>query len=471
MANRIELLIQAQDRASGVIQKVGSSVGQLGTEMAGLSRFAGAGGPLGIALAATAGLSTATFKLASAFGNEVEELDNLAAASGATVQQLQIMRRVTENQGLSADTLVGSMRFLNRAIADQNPLLARLGINTRDAHEALLQLSDAFGRSRDAAAKNKIAMTLLGRSGSELISVLEGLRAKEADVAQQLGDGLFSEKMLEQGRKWDAEWDRISTRWEGFMKRIGGAAATAGNSIVDALGAATKFASGKGFPRFVPGMGAGMGAGVTSLGAAGPVDSNLAAALKDAPVDLARLASAYATFVEVRQRDLMISTTGRDLFSALLGLGEGAADPGTRFTAGAEESFDRLVTLSNSLANGFSDAFAVMTIGTREWADVTRSIVHNLVNDLIAEFNRMAATWVLRQILTFATGGLTAGAGGGMGFDPKALQATHPRTEAGSVTHYHINALDAASITQSMTNPLGGWRRAGDSVSFGASMA
>jgi ribosomal protein S15P/S13E len=206
--------------------------------------MAGAAAALGPAAAVVAGLGSAlgiaaggAVLLSKNLADTVEQLDNLSAVTGVSVDNLQVLQELFKRSGLDADVARTALFRLNQEIDKQNPLLARLGVTTRDPMEALLQLSDAFRSSTDAAARARAAQELLGRGGKDLLAVLDSLRESFPSLRaemEQTGQ-LMGADMVDAGRKFDREWERLTGRFEGFMNRLKGAAAEAANALIDAF--------------------------------------------------------------------------------------------------------------------------------------------------------------------------------------------------------------------------------------------
>ena len=207
----------------------------------GLAAAGAAFGVVGIAVtgatAAIGLLGGAAFVAAKKLADTVEQLDNLSRTTGVSVADLQVLQQLFERAGLGADVARTALHRLNVAIGDNNPLLAKLGITSRDTTTALFQLATAMSTSSDAGARAKVAQELLGRGGKDLLAVLDDLKTTfPALSAEMTATGqLMSGGMLDAGRKFDKEWERLTGRFEGFMNRIKHAAADAANGIIEAF--------------------------------------------------------------------------------------------------------------------------------------------------------------------------------------------------------------------------------------------
>jgi len=234
MASALEFVIKARDEASGAIGRVSGQATDLRSV---LSSLVTGGGPFGIITAAVVATTGAVVALSVAMAEEVERLDRVAKASGTTTENIQVLEQVFRDAGLSSEDAATSLVFMNRAIGRGEPLLAKLGITTRDALEATLQLGDAFAGSDDAAKKQALSLKLLGRSSAETVAILDTLRATVGTTraAMQANGGIFSEKDKENARKLDATIDTLSRNWKGAMTRMQSAIAPWALSAVQAF--------------------------------------------------------------------------------------------------------------------------------------------------------------------------------------------------------------------------------------------
>ncbi len=225
-----EALLQINPAAGAAISRISG----IASAAAGFGPVAAAAG----GVAAAVGLvGVAAIGAAKHLADTVEELDNLARATGTGVGDIQVLSELFKRQGLGAETARTALHRLNVAIGESNPLLAKLGVTSRDPMQALLQLSAAFQTSTDAAARAKVAQELLGRGGKDLLAVIDSLGGSFPALRQEMESTgqLMSGEMLEAGRKFDESWERLAGRFEGQMNRIKKAAADAANDLLDAF--------------------------------------------------------------------------------------------------------------------------------------------------------------------------------------------------------------------------------------------
>lgn len=123
-------------------------------------------------------------KSVSDFG---EEISRAAQKTGMAAEQISGLKFAAESTGTEFDVLVRGLAIFDRnvsGLANTNSqaakAIAALGISTKDAaghilpaHALLLDIAQRFQGMRDGAEKTAIAMTLFGRSGADLIPLLD----------------------------------------------------------------------------------------------------------------------------------------------------------------------------------------------------------------------------------------------------------------------------------------------------------
>jgi len=262
MANAIEYILGATWRGGPAIQQatrqltgITGALGKMGpaaqaalsplTSMAGgLGQIGAAAGPIGIAAAALVGLGTAGFMAAKSLSDTYERLQNLSAATGAAVPDLQTFQQFFKDAGMDADSATQSLVFLNRAIGSQSPMLKQLAAATGDARfqsqelmTVLMAVSNVFAGSADNAKKTAIATELFGRGSRDLLSVIDQLAVRFPQMQSELrGMGVLIEgDLARQLSAFDTQMDTFAKHWEGWRTRIGGHAAGMANDIIKAF--------------------------------------------------------------------------------------------------------------------------------------------------------------------------------------------------------------------------------------------
>jgi hypothetical protein len=246
------LKIKANVEGEGAIGKLSQSLG-------GLSTTAGkvTGGMKGM-LAAAGGLSGALGSLVpvvSGVGlvamaqnaiNAADNMNDLRQKTGVSVEMLSRFQQAANASGSSIEAVGGALIKLNRNMGSQNKgameALQELGISATDASgklkstdQIMLEVADRFRTMPDGAQKTAAAMALFGRSGADMIPMLNGGRqAIESLEATMTG-------------KFAAGADELNDKVEalqGKLLRLGVALGTALmpmlNKVADAIGGMVK---------------------------------------------------------------------------------------------------------------------------------------------------------------------------------------------------------------------------------------
>jgi hypothetical protein len=159
-----------------------------------------------------AGASAGIIEIVSAFDGFVESAGKLEHASqevGTTVEQLSRLQFAAVESGVSSEELTQKLdifaRTAEKAAAGSTQQAAAfdaIGVSVTDANgqmksmnELLLEVADKFASYRDSAEKTALAQQLFGRSGAELIPLLnkgaEGIRELNAR-SDELGNTISS---------------------------------------------------------------------------------------------------------------------------------------------------------------------------------------------------------------------------------------------------------------------------------------
>lgn len=176
-------------------------------------------GPAIIAAIGVGGIGTA-IKQAINFG---DELNVLRQRTGITVENLSRLKYVADQSGGSLGTIAQGVKFLSRTMAEK-------GMGGMDVNEALLSVADQFKAMPDGAEKSALAMKLFGRSGTEMIPILNqgaaSIRAmmKEADLFGVTISGQFAQQA-----------DDFNDNLDKMGKMFQGIAITAAEQLVPAL--------------------------------------------------------------------------------------------------------------------------------------------------------------------------------------------------------------------------------------------
>lgn len=185
LANMAELKKQ-MDQGVGIVKGASEQM-QKAADLAGKAL-----GLLGVTL--TIGAFTGFIRNAI---DSAAALDNLSKRTSVSVKELSSLQLSYKLAGMSNDAMGSSMAKLSQQMSEGNVGLRALGVNARDAAgnlrtptSVLMELSDKFAAMQDGAGKTALAMEIFGKSGAEMLPMLnggsEGIREMTA-MAEKLG--------------------------------------------------------------------------------------------------------------------------------------------------------------------------------------------------------------------------------------------------------------------------------------------
>jgi hypothetical protein len=115
-----------------------------------------------------------------------DQIKELSQATGVGVESLQILANAAKSEGVGMDGLAHSLTILTRMMAaakggskDTAAAFKQLGVEVsdgrghiRNADEVFLDLAEAMSKMPDSAQKTALAFKVLGKSGPDMIKVL-----------------------------------------------------------------------------------------------------------------------------------------------------------------------------------------------------------------------------------------------------------------------------------------------------------
>lgn len=101
-----------------------------------------------------------------------DRINDLSQQIGISVPQLAGYKLAAESSGLTLDTFGNAVKRLSVYMVKHEKELAQAGITAKDVDGALAQLADRFTDMPDGAEKTAIAMALMGRTGADMIPLL-----------------------------------------------------------------------------------------------------------------------------------------------------------------------------------------------------------------------------------------------------------------------------------------------------------
>jgi len=199
---KVKANVQGQGEIDGLSRSLGNLNRQAGATGGGLGRMGqaakGVGGLMGALLpvGAVAGLTA----IAKGSIDAADNLNDMSQRTGVAVESLSKFGQAAQDSGSSIEGVAKGMGQLAKRITDPSSAaskaLSGIGVATRDAQgkvrsldAVMLEISDRFAKMPDGAEKSALAMQLFGKSGVELIPMLnQGRAALEQYQATISGD-------------------------------------------------------------------------------------------------------------------------------------------------------------------------------------------------------------------------------------------------------------------------------------------
>jgi len=197
----------------------------LNSKLDGVGRGMGDGVSAGAATMQTAFLGIAAAASVHVFSGMIQSsieladnLKDLSAKSGATVETLSGFKLAAESSGASLEAVAMGIKGISKTIAEHGSMLKQLGVDTKDPTDAMIQLADVFVAVQDPADRSALAMKLFGKSGVEMLPMLmEG----SAGLREMVTQGTeLSGVTTEMSRRADAFNDSMGTMRAGISGNI-----------------------------------------------------------------------------------------------------------------------------------------------------------------------------------------------------------------------------------------------------------
>jgi len=186
---------------------------------------------------------------------------DMSQRTGIATETLSGLKLAAEKSGTSIEGVAIGLRFLGRSMVNaadgvktSADAFADLGISVNDANgklrpmqDVMLDVADRFAGMENGAAKTALAIKLFGRSGTELIPMLnlgaEGLR-KEIELAEKLGL-VFTEKTARAADKFKDTMTELNGALTGMRNDIGNALIPVFTQLAAGVTTALTFIRGK----------------------------------------------------------------------------------------------------------------------------------------------------------------------------------------------------------------------------------
>lgn len=249
MANKLVLelladtnnLLKGLEQAQRSLNKFVDSAGTAGSSLGGgvnraLDAFTGlaSGGAraAGVLAGGLVAAATAAAVLTASAGKQVEAIDHLSQKTGIAVSTLQGWSVVMAENNFQAETLASGMRTLSKFMTEaKDPASAasimfeEMGVSLESVgstEDVLRAVADRFKAMPDGADKARLAVSLFGKAGLEMIPVLnKGAAAldESRQAAQRFGLVLSTEQVAALDRV-DNALDRLGSAFDGLKLQL-----------------------------------------------------------------------------------------------------------------------------------------------------------------------------------------------------------------------------------------------------------
>jgi hypothetical protein len=208
------------DKATKKGDDLNSSLGEVGSKLKGM----GAGGVATAGLAAVGAAFAGISVLALKTADDMSQIWESAMKVGASTEFFSAMKYTAGQAGIEIDGLTNAFAKLNIATIKGNESFSQIGISLQNANgeskkteEVFLEVADRFAQMEDGAQKTALAVSLFGKSGTDLIPLLnQGADALRDQNEQAKELGLTFDDLA--GAKADTLADSFGT----LKSQIGG---------------------------------------------------------------------------------------------------------------------------------------------------------------------------------------------------------------------------------------------------------
>lgn len=188
-------------------------------------------GPAIIGAATAAGTAIAAFaaKSITHFTETAQSVRSFQRVTGQTAEEASHFVAAFDDMGISAAKAEGAMFKLARTVSTNETSLTNLGIEIgrtkdggTDLKETFLNVADAVATTEDPAKRAEIAMAAFGRTGANLLPILEKGRAGIEKLFSG-SDLNFSQAQLDSAEKYRLSLDHLGDSVGKVQNRLGAA--------------------------------------------------------------------------------------------------------------------------------------------------------------------------------------------------------------------------------------------------------
>lgn len=224
LAVNLTMNTAAFQRGATIAEKRGETLSQKMSGIGASMKTIGAGLAVGLAASGITEAIGSAFELGSS-------LTEAASKVGVTVEALQEMRYVADQNGVSIETMDKSLNKLTRNLGELNlgnkttiETFNQLGLSAKDfagldPTAAFSKVAEALKNVSDASTRDALGTKILGRAYTELKPIVDlGAAGIAAAVEEKRKDGVISEEEA-------AKLDYLADRWARLKTNVGVASA------------------------------------------------------------------------------------------------------------------------------------------------------------------------------------------------------------------------------------------------------
>ena len=242
MSEKTQIIITATDQTKAAFQSVQSSLAGLQQSAIGLGPIFGALGAA-ISIGAFKDAIEGTIKFAAA-------LDDMAEATGASVENLSALASVAKIGGHDFGQVEATIIKLNKALHGSDDeskgaakAIAAIGLSieelrSKDPAEAMLDIAKALDQFADGGGKSAAAMAILGKTGAAALPFLKDLAEKGELVGKITAD------QAAQAEQYEKNMNKLTASMGSFAKSVALSVIPVLNDLTSQMVAATTASGG-----------------------------------------------------------------------------------------------------------------------------------------------------------------------------------------------------------------------------------
>lgn len=208
-AERVQIIVEATDAATGVLRGITGQFGQIGSLIEDLASPMQNWG--NIAATATSLVINGLRDAVNYTEQYVNEVHNLSLASGESMEASSRLIQLMDDYGLSAQDAMTATRTLTRQ-------------GLAPTIDTIAKLADQYNRLGSAEERNNFIMKNLGRGGMEWANALSQGGDALREQANAVSDALIvTDQLYTNTREYEMAVDDLTDAWNGFKTEVGGA--------------------------------------------------------------------------------------------------------------------------------------------------------------------------------------------------------------------------------------------------------